>query len=357
MKILLQGYIGHRNFGDDLLLKLAIDNVKGIRNVEVYCILQESLDANYLTQYYPQIKIITYKKAVPIFFYKKFDKVYFIGGGVFFDYRKTIDFKSYLKKKISNYLRFNIPRIIFGAKYAGIGIGIGPFKNSKSKKIYKNLLQNFDLLGVRDYTSFEHAKSFGVKNIHLSNDSSLLLNEDLKMLKKQSKTPKRVVISPRSYKHDVSFEKHLETLIEFTNYLKGNGYEVKWCFLQPEDENLISKLELNQIDCLVWEPTNMSLVDFISYYASASLVYTSRMHTVYIAGLLSVDTVAIRVHQKLEFASKLFNNEPKMLNPKAGLKDYINCFEGKTNFNKEKFEKEYDRVKQLNDRMKSWLLK
>lgn len=54
---------------------------------------------------------------------------------------------------------------------------------------------------------------------------------------------------------------------------------------------------------------------------------------------------------------KLFNNEPKILNPKAGLKDYINCFEGKTNFNKEKFEKEYDRVKQLNDRMKSWLLK
>ena len=52
-KILLQGYIGHSNFGDDLLFDLAIQNIKAIEHVEVsVAITNPSLNVDYLYNYH-----------------------------------------------------------------------------------------------------------------------------------------------------------------------------------------------------------------------------------------------------------------------------------------------------------------
>ncbi len=316
-KILLTGYIGRENFGDDLLLKIALDNIKKIKNNEVYCIVPETVDALYLLQYYPKIKIIRYKKTIPVFFYKSFDKVYFIGGGVFFDYGKEINTKNYFKRKISNYLRYNIPKLL-GTKYAGIGIGIGPFINKRSQSIYQSMLKNFDFLGVRDQKSYEYGKLFDLKKVYLANDLSLLLRNELTALKR-SKTACSVIICPRSYKHYKPYEKHLEVLMKFSEHLLEKQYQVNWCFFQSEEEKIMEKLESKGILSTVWNPYKMTIMDFVSLFKNASIVFTSRMHMVYVAGLLGINTVSIRVDPKLEYAARLFNRKPKILDPLTNL--------------------------------------
>lgn len=354
MKVLLQGYIGHQNFGDDLLLKLAIDNVKDIKGAEIYCLVPEGLDVDYIYSYCDKIVILRYKISIPIFFYKKFDKVYFIGGGVFFDYKTNTNIRDYIKKRFSNYLRFNIPRLL-GTKFAGIGIGIGPFNSNRSFKIYQAITKNFNLLGVRDEKSFEYGNSFGIKNLFLANDQSLLLNEELNELRVSKKDEKLIVICPRSYKHDTTYEKHLDELVKFSNYLKEKEYRVKWCFLQPEEKHLVEKLESNNITSLIWNPYDMSILDFIKEFSLAEFVFTSRMHAVYISGLLGVKTIPIKVHPKLEYSSRLFNKSPYIIDPKANLSDYINALDSEFVSDVQQFNNELELVKLVNHKIQDWL--
>src|SRR5690606_29552176 len=117
---------GHENFGDDLLFDIAASLVPPIKNADIFIVVVGNLDPSYLKQYIPNLQIIRFKKRIPLYFYWQFNKIFYIGGGVFFDYRKKLPFFSFLKNYALGFIRYRIARL-FGAKFAGIGIGIGPY--------------------------------------------------------------------------------------------------------------------------------------------------------------------------------------------------------------------------------------
>ncbi|WP_026776863.1 polysaccharide pyruvyl transferase family protein [Polaribacter sp. Hel_I_88] len=354
-KILLWGYIGRKNFGDDLLFEIALKNLEHLENKEIFVLLPKEIEANYLSKINSELNIIKYNKSIAIFEFLKYHKVYYIGGGVFFDYKKNIGLVNFFKRRFSNFLRFNISRY-FGTEFAGVGLGIGPYYSKKTKSISANILKNFSLIGVRDAESLKYAKEFRLKNVFLANDLSLLLHKDLLKLKKTAiKIDNKILICPRTYPHKKDFEKHLDILKELTVYLQKKLYNVEWIFLQEENELLIKELEGLKIKTRVWNPDEMKLSDFMSHFASASLVFTSRMHAVYISNMLKTKTVAIDVHPKLVHSSKLFYRNPIIVNPLSELKIYKEAMRSDNQYDNEEFIKDYKKVDEVNFKIIKWL--
>lgn len=355
MKVLLQGYIGNQNFGDDLLFEIAISKVRRIPNIEVYVVITKSnINPDYLYNYYSDLKIIKFKEKIPLLFYKKFDKVYYIGGGVFFDYKLKLNTKIFYKNYISNTIRYKIPKL-FGTSFGGVGIGIGPYFSKRTQRLHAQIINSFDILGVRDQTSFDLAKLMGNNDVILSNDLSLELNESLQIQKDEDRNQKEVIICPRTYSHKPEYEKHIDELIIFAEYLEENGYKTHWIFLQKDKEQLMTNL--GKFKVTVWNPFKMSIQDFINLFKNGMVTYTSRMHSIYISGMVGTPIVAIPLHQKLIFADELFYEEPILIDPLAEQQVYRECLEKikETVFSRNKLEDELIIINELNKKFNDWL--
>ncbi len=340
MKVLLFGYIGKKNFGDDLLFQIAINRFKKIGNVELsIAIVESNIDPSYLKQYYKDLKILVYPKKLPLFLNKNFDVVFYIGGGVFFDYREKVSLVDYVKGYISTILRFRLAKVT-GTKYMGIGLGIGPYTNHRAKTIHSQILSSFNFLGVRDSKSFESAilLNKGSGKVVKTNDLSI----GIKLAVNAKKDSKEVIICSRAYKHKKEYEKHIDELLIFSEFLFTEGYFPHWVFLQEENECIYEKVRKGNNKLTVWNPNIQSINDFISIFNDVYCVVSSRMHSVYIAGLLKTPFIGIEIHQKVRFASELFTKEPIMISPLADIQDYKEAFFqiGKFNFNNEKFNDE-----------------
>lgn len=325
-KILLNGYIGHQNFGDDLLFDIAIKKVQKIPNAEV-CIIIVGKQTNpeYLHKYFQNLKIIRFEKKIPLFFYNQFDKIFYIGGGVFFDYKKELGAKSFYSKYLSNFIRFRIPKYL-GTDFAGIGIGIGPYYCERTKMLHAQVIRNFDVLGVRDEVSYDLAKSMGVSTPFLSNDLSLGLYDDLQQNNYTEDKSKEIIICPRTYKHKVEFEKHINELILFAEYVENKSFTTHWVFLQEDDADLLKRL-VSKFKVTVWNAEKMKILEFIDLFRNVKVVVTSRMHSIFIAGMVHTPIITIPIHQKLIFASSLFYEKPILVDPLANVEDYIKAFD------------------------------
>ncbi len=355
-KILLQGYIGHSNFGDDLLFEIAIERIKQISNIEVNVVITDpTVNCDYLYNYFAELNIIKFNKRLPLFFYNQFDKVYYIGGGVFFDYKTDLSLLPFFKNYVTNIIRYKIPKLL-GTQFGGIGLGIGPYFNKESLILHKQLISSFDFLGVRDKKSFDIAKAMGIKNLYLSNDLSIgyknLSDEDIIV------SSNEIIICPRSYHHKPAFEKHLVELIKFAEYLEENNFKTHWIFLQEDTAELMRKLN-GKFKITIWNPLNMSILSFIELFKNGQVVFSSRMHSLFIAGLVDTPFVAVKLHPKLKFASELFYENPEIINPIDDLDMYKLALENIKikKFNKEKLINDKEVLNQLNNKFLDWLSK
>jgi polysaccharide pyruvyl transferase WcaK-like protein len=354
-KILLQGYIGHGNFGDDLLFEVAIENIKKIDNIEVSVFVSEEIDADYLLKYFEDLKIIKFRGSVPILSNFKFDKVYFIGGGVFFDYKKSMGKLAFAKKYVSTFIRYRIP-YFFGTRYSGNGIGIGPYFCRETEKLHSLVYNSFDVFGVRDKSSFELAQKNGAGQCELANDLSLLYKNYLSDLSSSySVTSIEVIICPRLYSHNKDYEIHLDELLVLSEYLEKENYRVHWVFLQTETKELFDKINNKEYQLTVWNSKEMIVSNFFDVFNSAEFVITSRMHAVYVAGMLKKKIIPIEVHPKLRYSNRLFYSDKNVLSPLAKQEKYIKAFKSEFDYDNTDLINEQIKTNELNISIINWL--
>ena len=85
-KILLVGYSGHANFGDDLLLFQAYEELKEQAQVSIWTNVSNEESA-YLEIWFPQAVIVR-SQRLDLSIFRRYNGVFYIGGGVFFDYNQ-----------------------------------------------------------------------------------------------------------------------------------------------------------------------------------------------------------------------------------------------------------------------------
>lgn len=156
-KVVLSGYFGFDNFGDEAILYVLLDKLKSLgHSVIVLSSNPEKTTKIYNTASVKNFDIINLIKTIVG------SDILFSGGGSLL--QDVTSFKSlfYYSMVIFLALCFHKKVVIFAQ-------GIGPLNKSLSKFIVKNLLKHASYISVRDENSLELLKSWNI-NAELVND-------------------------------------------------------------------------------------------------------------------------------------------------------------------------------------------
>lgn len=311
-RVLLLGYTGQGNFGDDLLLKQAVDAIYRAGDVEVDIhTYANRANSQYLHHWFPDAQII--RENLGYRLVKGYDHVLYFGGGILFDFNK-VTIETAVRRLFSQLRSFVMPRLINDVRFGGIGVGLGPFSCSKSKWLLGNRIRQFSLLGVRDLESLRIAHSLGLKSATLTPDLSLMMADGTQPMcaaaLRHPASPK-ILVCPRHYPHGERRDYYLTALegaiADMRRALPG-AHITTFSFQVPHDEPAINRLNVLADKCAGWHPMNMKIQDVFTTFSEQDLVISSRMHGIFVAGITGTPSVSIGVDPKMAYASGFFKN-------------------------------------------------
>jgi|GEM_PF-1396276 len=309
MKVLLLGYYGHRNFGDDLLMKLSLDHLRKNPKVTSLAVTCEASGTTYVKNMVPYVDRVELMQKRRNYI-GDYDRVIFGGGGTIFEYRANLSVSYLMKKRFTDFLEFGLAQRRSGTRFASVGLGIGPFADARATQLAMNRLTGHDLVYVRDAVSLQHAKAAGL-DARLSHDLSFL---DFDVIDRIRQSPDKRVNNKysfiiRNYKYGKSKNRYLDSMLEVAENLERNGGMVQWLSFQKEyDLPIIDQLQTKGHSVWTWDPDTMKIPDVYAAIADSACVVTARMHGTYAAGMLGIPTVSICLHPKLKFAAEYFSN-------------------------------------------------
>jgi polysaccharide pyruvyl transferase CsaB len=199
-KILISGYYGHGNIGDEAILFSILDQLKG------HDLTVVSLDPEYTKRVQGQKAIDFFNTDEVEEAVKRSDIVVMGGGGIFQEFPDIDYYKTRISYLFHNpygkLLAFAIVPIIsaiYEKPLVFLGQGVGSFFSEDSKSFYRFIFSLPSLITVRDNYSYGWVKQLGRHDgIHLSADPAfLLLAEDGEkadsLLKKHTLTEKKFI--------------------------------------------------------------------------------------------------------------------------------------------------------------------
>ncbi|WP_078381393.1 polysaccharide pyruvyl transferase family protein [Sutcliffiella halmapala] len=172
MKVLIHGFYGAGNAGDDAILQSIIETLKEVdQHVEVAVSIRSAT----IPAYFGKEKISYVRGGdIPSItkVLKQCDLLIVGGGGLFQDYNSYLPENLFTNQKGAiNY--YSYPIILakmLNIKVMLYALGIGPLRNPESKKAMKWVSEIVDTITVRDTESFDLLTSLGVTKHVLSAD-------------------------------------------------------------------------------------------------------------------------------------------------------------------------------------------
>lgn len=305
-KILISGYYGFDNFGDEAILGVLINHLRG-NDITVLSSNPEKTgrthNVNSLNSFNPKLIV----ERLP-----KFDMLISGGGSLLqnvtsnkslFYYCGLINIMASLKKDV----------VIFAQ-------GIGPVKGFWGKLIVKSALKKCKYISVRDVKSQELLKSWGI-------ESNLVCDPIFDLNVPTPKRTRKVGIQIRKFASltDELFDEIIKQVA-----LKFSDREIELiCFQDSEDEG-ISKVFLNKLKKknptinanIIKNLTNKEVIEKVSEY---DYLIGMRFHACLLGLKYGIKTLAISYDPKVETLAKNANIPYLVMDSKKN--DYKKAFE------------------------------
>lgn len=320
MKILLRGYYGFGNFGDDLLLCACHSIVREqfpYAEISVFANFSEALQdfpgpAGYREYLYTILggtpELIDWRDE------RYFDLELYGGGGVFKSGQvKTsagvnnlfaLALGASRVSKIIACVRKGCSRESRIRSSVAIAIGVSVERHSN---LSENLLQNMEQLGrldeiyVRDSESAANVQHLGLK-CQLGSDLAFALKDRIRA--KQIERSKRKGIGAILCAGKPKTGQVLEVLRS-----RHDAEPVTLIFFDENfDRDLIEEAQSKGLNVLVWRPRQMSIDEFLELLAQFSLVISNRFHGALTAAMLDIPSIVLETDAKLKSASKILPN-------------------------------------------------
>lgn len=349
-KILIKGYYGVKNLGDDYILYAILDTLKNIKNLDIYVYSLED-DYQELLDLFPNMRIhVIYKHTfngikATLDFIKTID-YYIIGGGGLFPKEDKKVFRSLaIKVMILKLITFNTIKISF------YGIDINSISMKINRLYWRLISLTCSFIAVRNEHSFKVLKECKVKNCYLFSDVTFGFNtkieeeNEMHLLNKLNITKNQYIIFALAMPwHQKDFEKQhfrdryekfVGDIINLCRKYEMSGYKYIFVpFYDKTDVILINDI-VSQLrrDCIICDGVNeLSLPEkrYLFKYAKASI--SMRFHG-----------IAFSLFHGTPVASISYSQKSTSLLDKAGLEKYYVEFgiEKTSSFYKE-FDLNYD---------------
>jgi len=310
MNILVTGFFGVNNLGDDIMLNSFYYRYKEYAELTLLKIYRGG--ENYTPIKTENISRLKHGKSIVVdqIYSRRYDGFLWIGGTCFTDnagdgaYRYMLSFKK--RNKFIGY----------------IGVGISELHNQDRIQMYKEILDKANIVTLRDEKSFRIARQ-------LSNNPNIYLTEDLVYL--CDEIPKdyvkvgsrRLLIAWRAltgyYDSDIE-KKAVNALISFVCKHSNEFEEVIVSPLGNQIDNTINKNIYKELNKLLTS-TNVRYIcesnvsARIELIKSSDTVITGRLHGIFIAEWSGINTIAVGYDSKIESFLKSIHREVDLIQP------------------------------------------
>ena len=273
MKILLSGYFGFNNFGDEAILASCVESIK-IKFPDAQ-ITAFSSNPNETTTKYNICSVYSFDIKAVISNIKACDYLIFPGGSVFQNITSN--------KSLFYYLSLIFWAKFFKKKVILLSQGIGPINGHLSKAITFNMIRKADYVSVRDERSFNILKNRKI-NSELTLDFVWDINLDIEH---PPKTKKKLGIQLRKWKNlDDKKLKELATSVIKNFPSEEFDYELI-SFQKTFDFAILQKLagilKTEDTNCNVYITASDNLKDILNKVANLDYLVAMRFHAGIIA--------------------------------------------------------------------------
>lgn len=316
MNITIQGYYGHSNLGDDLLMLV------------VYRFLCNNTDLNIDINSENKLYI---KKFIPEYIDNKNAKSDMNldgGGGLFFSFKQgtILDFciNTFVKLFGPKILK-NIFRLLGKFKNIGqlpsisLGIGVGPYCKS-SRRYWQDALTLSEKrsIYVRDNESFELLKTMNI-NKKIYEISDLVFLNEYWLTENYSETFQKESISFILRDWSVS-NNYFEEIITLAMELKKKGEIINFFSFNPHnDKETNKKIHNAGFKVIGWNNNEFTLDEYLLLLKSSKVVITERAHGAIISANLGVPCVIIPLENKLINVHKMLSSSSILLDKKFSI--------------------------------------
>ncbi len=341
MKLLITGYFGMNNLGDDIMLDVFCKYlIRQRKDIEITVAL---LNGNRSLLNVPEnVKIIDLSKikhgktvVFRYFLSKQFDAFFWIGGTCFTENAGDGSY-SYMKSFSKR-----------GKKTGYLGVGIGNVKNTVKIQKYTELLNQSTLVTFRDIDSYNQAKIWSENpNIYCCED--LVHLADVTNLSDQIRD--RIIVSWRGLKGYYSDGVEKAAINELLLFLKKHFEQAKIEIIVlgssidiGSNQYIYDKVSEMLPDAIVQYSYKLNTLEKIKHISKAETAILGRLHGIFLAEKMGINTIAIGYDNKSERFLKSIGRTcdliyPDQITQSALNRAYNNCPTDKINFVEKKEE-------------------
>lgn len=290
--ILISGYYGFNNNGDDSVLKSIVDDLKKSESeIKITVLSKRPLETSklYGVNSVYRFNFFAIKKCI-----RQTNLLISGGGSLIQDVTSTHSLKYYLW--IINLALKNSVRVMLYSN------GIGPILREKNRILAANILNKVDLITLRDKNSADELKKLCVDKPPIIVTADAAFNLDLPQtsaLLKFNITENFFVIALRSWKYNAeAFEKNIAV---FADYIQQK-YNLLPVFvpMHPTNDVKISKKIISLMKSTAKYICDYTTNDLINLIAKAEFVFGMRLHTIIYAIQTSTPVLALIYDPKVK---------------------------------------------------------
>ncbi|MBQ3409050.1 MAG: polysaccharide pyruvyl transferase family protein [Clostridia bacterium] len=316
--ILIVGFYGAPNLGDELMLETILDYLENIDNKEIMVMIADN--PNYNIDKYKDVKFIHYPLCVSDFniLADKYDYIVFGGGAI-------IDDTQYQKEKSYQYdlgtilIKLAIRAIAFHKKVVCIGLSsCKHIKNDEYLKKLRHIIENSTIFTVRDKYTKNYLKEVLGEDI----DRHVLVTNDIVFSNKEIRGHIRKCEDILKEKKNIgivyiSNDNNKEKLKLLIKSVKSQIKDARINLIPFYDyDNCDTKfykaIQEEETDCNVEKyPENME--ELISIYKKNDIIIGMRYHAILLAYIFNIPCIPIcyDIHEhylyKVRSINELFN--------------------------------------------------
>lgn len=302
-RVLLKGFYGFGNLGDDILMLTTYNIVKEVFPKAQILVSSESKNPEYVHKFLGDVTIVTSTDNVDV------DWIIHGGGGVFFDFKnhsvqnlitntiiKSIGYTTY-RILYSQFRKFKGTGVTRFKRRVGLGIGVGTYTRSSNKFFFDiNALSTFDMLLVRDKESVENARKYcSSERIYKFSDLAFLNKYWLPGFDAPVERNAIGIIL-----RDWEFDNNVEVIIQTAKELIAKGHKVKFFALDEDTDVDYIQMAKEIGPTFIWNPTLWTLDNYIHELSGCRLVVSSRAHGAIIPSCLGIPVCCVCIEPKLE---------------------------------------------------------
>lgn len=288
-KILLAGYYGYGNIGDEAILEMVLKQLCEITSINNITVL--SGNPKVTSEKYNIKSIYRYNIFKLLNELFKND-ILVVGGGSLLQ-----DVTS--KRSIYYYLFVVKIAQLLKKKVVMLSQGIGPINNKYNKKITASILKNVDYITVRDNNSKTIIENMGVNKdkVYFSADPVIKFGDNIDFLNNKKDTIK-VCFSLREWGNSII----IDEICDVINKFEDNNILFYFIpFHYSEDIQLINKFKEKLGNKCIYIKEKLAAKDVYKLIAEMDLLVGVRLHSLIFAASAGVPFISISYDPKIDY--------------------------------------------------------